>query len=119
MVDISRRLEEIEVMVQNGEYFTINRGRQYGKTTTISLLKKKLAERYLVFAISFEGLGDDTYSDAASILRTFCGLLYDTIFYKEVVGVSDKLKDLLLENGEESKKLSFRMLSNIRTLYAF
>lgn len=113
MVDISQRLEEIEVMVQNGEYFTINRGRQYGKTTTISLLKKKLAERYLVFAISFEGLGDDAYSDAASISRTFCGLLYDTIFYKEVVGVSDKLKDLLLENGEESKKLSFRMLSNI------
>lgn len=113
MVDISQRLEEIEAMVESGEYFTINRGRQYGKTTTISLLKKKLAEKYLVFTISFEGLGDETYFDAASISRTFCGLLYDTIFYKEVVGAPDELKKLLLESEEEGKVTSLRMLSNI------
>ena len=29
-------------MVDYGEYFTINRARQYGKTTTLSLLKKLL-----------------------------------------------------------------------------
>ncbi len=113
MVDISQRLTDIEKMVQRGEYFAINRGRQYGKTTTLSLLKKKLADRYVVFAISFEGLGDDAYSDSAEIVRTFCGLLYDTIFYKEVTGISGEVETLLLEISESRKELSLRSLSNV------
>ncbi len=35
MVDISGRVEEIAHLVDKGEYFTINRARQYGKTTTL------------------------------------------------------------------------------------
>lgn len=34
MVDISPKLEKIKVLIDGGEYFTINRGRQVGKTTT-------------------------------------------------------------------------------------
>jgi len=34
-------------MVDYGEYFTINRARQYGKTTTLSLLKKALDDEYI------------------------------------------------------------------------
>ena len=33
MVDLTRRLDEIKIMVDEGKYFTINRARQYGKTT--------------------------------------------------------------------------------------
>lgn len=33
MVDIRAKLDEIKKMVERGEYFTINRARQYGKTT--------------------------------------------------------------------------------------
>ena len=35
MVDITNRLGDIEKRVAKGEYITINRGRQYGKTTTL------------------------------------------------------------------------------------
>lgn len=35
MVDISDRLRIMKKMVEKGQYFTINRGRQYGKTTTL------------------------------------------------------------------------------------
>ncbi len=35
MVDLSERVAEIGKMVDDGKYFTINRARQYGKTTTI------------------------------------------------------------------------------------
>lgn len=35
MVDISDRLEQIKKMIDDGKYFTINRARQYGKTTTL------------------------------------------------------------------------------------
>ena len=37
MVDISDRVSRIRKMVDAGEYFTINRARQYGKTTTKSI----------------------------------------------------------------------------------
>ena len=36
MVDIHERVQEIASMVERGDYFCINRGRQYGKTTTCS-----------------------------------------------------------------------------------
>ena len=34
MVDIASRLSAIKAMVNQGQYVTINRARQYGKTTT-------------------------------------------------------------------------------------
>ena len=36
MVDITERVKEIKKMVDAGKYFTINRARQYGKTTTLN-----------------------------------------------------------------------------------
>ena len=38
MVDIRAKLDEIKEMVDRGDYFTINRARQYGKTTTLRAL---------------------------------------------------------------------------------
>ena len=42
MVDLSERVKEIRKLVDDGKYFTINRARQYGKTTTIDALCKAL-----------------------------------------------------------------------------
>ena len=42
MVDITERLNQIKALVDEGKYFTINRARQYGKTTTLLALKKML-----------------------------------------------------------------------------
>lgn len=38
MVDISEKINEIKKLVFKGKYFTINRARQYGKTTVINQL---------------------------------------------------------------------------------
>ena len=54
MVSIGKQLEEIKALVDKGKYFTINRARQYGKTTTLHALKHKLDREYYVFSISFE-----------------------------------------------------------------
>ena len=35
MVNLEPKLREIKAMVDAGEYFVINRARQYGKTTTL------------------------------------------------------------------------------------
>jgi hypothetical protein len=46
MVDLSERVAEIKKLVDAGKYFTINRARQYGKTTTLSALEKSLSMGY-------------------------------------------------------------------------
>lgn len=54
MVDIQGRLQQIKELVDDGEYFVINRARQYGKTTTLVELKKFLAEDYIVVLMDFQ-----------------------------------------------------------------
>ena len=50
MVPIDRQVNEAARMVEDNLYFCINRGRQYGKTTTLAFLKQKLEVKgYVVF----------------------------------------------------------------------
>lgn len=59
MVDISPKLDRIiRQYIKNEEYFTVNRARQYGKTTLLELLYQRLRRDYLVLDISFEGKED-------------------------------------------------------------
>jgi len=69
MVDISEKVRQTAAMVEKGQYLTINRARQYGKTTTIRQLEKVLLEKgYLVARISFEGIGDTPFENE----KNFC-----------------------------------------------
>jgi len=70
MVDVSGKLSKIKELIENSKYFTINRGRQYGKTTTLALLKKMLRDEYIVASISFEGLDETHFSTH----EAFCGI---------------------------------------------
>lgn len=54
MVDISERLAEIKKMIDSGDYFVINRGRQYGKTTTLAALNGYLSKEYYVVSMDFQ-----------------------------------------------------------------
>ena len=73
MADISAKLDEIEKLVDNRRYFTINRARQYGKTTTLYYLEKRLVERgdYIVARISFENIDVDVFESAETFCRMF------------------------------------------------
>ena len=51
MVDLSSRLEEIKSMVDARKYFTINRARQYGKTTILTALSDFLKKDYEVYSM--------------------------------------------------------------------
>lgn len=114
MVNIDKKLNEIQTLVDQGDYFVINRARQYGKTTTLNLLAEKLAESYTVFFISFEGLGDSAFENTFSFCRSICGLLYDTISYGEVVGISDIQKQEFADRSSfHGKTTDFRALSNL------
>jgi hypothetical protein len=72
MADTGEKISRIMQFVERGDYFSINRGRQYGKTTTFYLLEKGLPEEYIVISISFEAVSDSMFETEAG----FCqGLL--------------------------------------------
>ncbi|MCQ2309504.1 MAG: AAA-like domain-containing protein [Bacteroidales bacterium] len=71
MVDISERVNIIRKMVGQGLYFCINRGRQYGKTTTLQALRRKLSDEYQVILTSFEGIGDSSFSSQMALAYSF------------------------------------------------
>lgn len=91
MVNIDERIREIRKMVEDENYFCINRGRQYGKTTTLSLLKKNLEDAFTVFSISFEGL-DKAFDSLENIGLTFFNLLLDE---SEFTNISSSAKSYL------------------------
>lgn len=71
MVDTSQKINQIAEMVGRGDYFTINRARQYGKTTTLTLLERSLRDKYIMVRISFEGYGDMVFSDQSIFISEF------------------------------------------------
>jgi len=86
MADTSGKIAQIMQFVEQGKYFTINRGRQYGKTTTLYLLEKRLPEEYTVILISFEGVDDEIFDTPQAFCR---GLLYQCADYLEFKGLPD------------------------------
>ena len=75
MVDTTNKLEQIKNLIDRQKYFTINRGRQYGKTTTLALLDEFLAAEYTVISISFEGIDVEEFESAATFSQTFIKLI--------------------------------------------
>lgn len=72
MADISGKIDSIITdYIQQGKYFTINRARQYGKTTTLYLLEQRLKVQYVVIPISFEA-ADEMF---ASLYTLACGMI--------------------------------------------
>lgn len=113
MVNIENRLAEIRKLVGEKQYFVINRARQYGKTTTLNQLVKYLSDKYTVFFISFEGLGETAFAGEASFCNTICDLLYDTVRYGEVPALETKVKDILKEAAGEGRIQSIPELSRL------
>lgn len=73
MADVSAKVADVIDLVERGKYFTINRPRQYGKTTTLYTIADYLEKKsdYLVFNISFEGLDDSAFGDAKRLAQVF------------------------------------------------
>ena len=106
MVDLSERVKEIKKLIDNGRYFTINRARQYGKTTTLSALITAIKYQYVVISTSFEGIGDAGFEDEASLVKEFCRLLRRE--FRREHRIPENIKDeieALFKNANEKTKL--------------
>lgn len=69
MVDLSGRLAEIREMIEAGDYFTINRARQYGKTTILKALEAYIQEDYTVLSLDFQKLSYEDFETEDSFVR--------------------------------------------------
>lgn len=89
MVDLGSRIEKIVTeYVEEGKYFTINRARQYGKTTLLYMLEKQLKGKYIVLSLSFEAadeLFQSLYTLAAGLIRKISRLLQFQDISKELL----------------------------------
>jgi Predicted AAA-ATPase. len=100
MVDITNKLTQIKNMVYRGDYFVINRPRQYGKTTTMYMLEQELKDEYLVLSISFEGLGDLIFEEEKTFSKTILKIFGDSIqfnyqeYSSKLYEMSENINDL-------------------------
>lgn len=113
MVNIDSKLAEIKQLVDEKKYFVINRARQYGKTTTLNMLVKYLADKYTVFFISFEGLGETAFESESAFCGTICELVYDTVIYEEVPTIDDTVRQIIIDSVKQNKAEDMLTLSNL------
>lgn len=93
MVRLDDRVEQMRrLYVDRGKYFVINRGRQYGKTTTLMALADYLKNDYVVLSMDFQGIGTEEFADARVFSRAFAQMVM------AVVGKTDlEHKEALLK----------------------
>lgn len=78
MVDLSDRLLEIKKMVDAGQYFTINRARQYGKTTTLNSLEGLLRQNYTVISLDFQIISHGDFETEQRFVAAFSREILDS-----------------------------------------
>jgi len=79
MVDISDKVNQIIELVDAGKYFSINRARQYGKTTTITALARELEKKYVVLSLDFQGISAAGFKTEQSFVQEFSRLVLNKI----------------------------------------
>lgn len=79
MVNLSERLGQVKEMVDAGQYFTINRARQYGKTTMLKELAKVLKEDYVVASLDFQKMSYANFETEQAFVMAFAGELMDSV----------------------------------------
>lgn len=105
MIRLDERLDEIKrLLVDRGKYFVINRGRQYGKTTTLRALKNYLDKDYIVLALDFQGIGEEEFVDAPAFSRAFASVIVEAFAGAEADGKDFALRPLKEFLGNEKER---------------
>lgn len=71
MVKLDSRLAAIRELVDGGAYFTINRARQYGKTTILRALSRYLQGEYYVVLMDFQTISHSKFENENTFCITF------------------------------------------------
>lgn len=107
MVDTSTKINQIiQKYIDTNSYFTINRARQYGKTTTLRLLEHSLNPQYLVIRISFEGK-EEYFSSLQALAGGLCLSFFKSLqnTYPEFAIIFKKPIDTRYPMGDLSERI--------------
>ena len=72
MVDTTAKMKVFERMIDEKKYFTINRARQFGKSTSLNWILHNMSQRYLVVPIDFENTSESNWLSEKSFYDFFC-----------------------------------------------
>ena len=100
MVDLGWRLEEIKKMVDDGQYFTVNRARQYGKTTLLRALNDFLKENYLVVSLDFQRIESAEFVTGSSFVHALTREINKKIQGRD--DVSEQIKEKLVRLSDNT-----------------
>ena len=114
MVNLEIRLRKIKNLVDNGKYFSINRARQYGKTTTLDALADYLQNEYLVIYLDFQMLGREDFKCESNFVSAFSREILLSLSYSSDIPneVLEKLRSFSEVNSTSNTlSLLFVLLS--------
>lgn len=95
MVNIDERLRQIKAMIDNGQYFTVNRARQYGKTTTLHALESFLKDEYTVISLDFQMFSAEDFKQEQDFIERFSTEILDIVDNRDIPGeILDQLAGL-------------------------
>ena len=110
MVDLTSRLEEIKKMIDDGQYFTINRARQYGKTTILRALVNYLQDAYETVILDFQRISSSSFESERAFVIAFSQELLDNVKSFPTVP-AEQLKNLAAESKSQIPlQVLFRVL---------
>ncbi len=85
MINLEIRLKEIKQMIDRGQYFTINRARQYGKTTLLKSLCNYLNKDYIIISLDFQTLSHTDFESEQAFVSSFSNeLLFRSLKIKNI-----------------------------------
>lgn len=110
MVNIDERLKEIKGLVDEGKYFTINKARQYGKTTTLMALSNYLQNDYFVVSMDFQTFGSADFSTEHIFSLCFASSFVES-FESAEFKITRELQNVIEEFEKESSSERFTLRS--------
>lgn len=116
MVNLSSRLGQLKKMVDKGNYFAVNRARQYGKTTMLAALADYLKNGYTVIFLDFQIIGSAMYENEDSFSRAFADCFLNE-FDMECKIKSDAMKNMIKDlKGSIKQPEDFYLMQLFRYL---
>lgn len=96
MVNLDSRLAQIKKMVDKGQYFSINKGRQYGKTTILKALREYLKNDYVVISMDFQFVSTSEFATENSFVKAFARLLWSRYHREMPNEIEEQIKQMKL-----------------------
>ena len=100
MVKLDKRMQEVRRYIDAGDYFSIHRARQYGKSTMLQALAADLADDYFVLDLDFQMLSSGDFESEGSFSAAFARELLESKRGRIPVKTAGQLEKFIEQKGD-------------------